>query len=110
MIEETIVDFLEKETGIRTETELPPNPPKEIIIVIKTGSGKTNFINRATIAVQSYGKSMYEAAQLNEEVKKAMENLITLPEISASRLNSDYEYTDTTTKKYRYQAVFDVVY
>ena len=41
------------------------------------------------------------------------EMLKALPEldaVSASRLNSDYNFTDTTTKRYRYQAVYDLVY
>ena len=33
-----------------------------------------------------------------------------LPEIGAVHLNSDYNFTDTAAKRYRYQAVFDVTY
>ena len=47
---------------------------------------------------------------LNEAVKAAVEAAIELPEISSVQLNSDYNYTDTATKRYRYQAVFDFVY
>ncbi|SDQ04437.1 hypothetical protein SAMN04487752_0319, partial [Carnobacterium viridans] len=47
-------------------------------------------------------------ALLNEELKEVVENLILLNEISGVRLNSDYNFTDTTTKEYRYQAVFDI--
>ena len=32
------------------------------------------------------------------------------PEVASCRLNSDYNFTDTTKKQYRYQAVFDIVY
>ena len=39
-----------------------------------------------------------------------MEDLADLDEVSACRLNSDYNFTDTTTKHYRYQAVFDLVF
>lgn len=31
-------------------------------------------------------------------------------DISKAKLNSDYNYTDTTTKSYRYQAVYDLVF
>ena len=51
---------------------------------------------------------MYEAAVLNEAVKETVEGMIELDEISKIKLNSDYNYTDTTTKEYRYQAVFDM--
>ena len=30
--------------------------------------------------------------------------------IFKSSLNSDYNFTDTSTKKYRYQAVYDIYY
>ncbi|KZK42749.1 Phage-associated protein [Lactococcus cremoris] len=51
---------------------------------------------------------MYEAAKLNEKLKEVVEQLIELNEISNVSLNSDYNFTDTETKEYRYQAVFDI--
>ena len=39
-----------------------------------------------------------------------MEGIIAQPEVAACRLNADYNYTDTTKRLYRYQAVFDLVY
>ena len=60
--------------------------------------------------VQSFSTSLYGAATLNERVKAAMEKIIELDDISKCELNSDYNYTDTNRKKYRYQAVFDIVY
>ena len=53
---------------------------------------------------------MYEAAMLNEKVKKVIGDITDLNDISSVKLNSDYNYTDTARKKYRYQAVFDFVY
>jgi len=51
---------------------------------------------------------MYGAAALNELVKNAVDSLIELDEIASVKLNTDYNFTDTTTKKYRYQAVYDI--
>ena len=68
------------------------------------------FTNTATFFIQSYSSSKYKASLLNEKVKDAMYDLIELDEITSLHLNSDYDYTDTTTKKYRYQAVFDIGY
>jgi hypothetical protein len=39
-----------------------------------------------------------------------MENAITLDDVTRSALNSDYNFTDTASKGYRYQAVFDVIH
>jgi hypothetical protein len=74
------------------------------------GGGETNHIKRASIAVQSLADSMYEAAELNEAVKELMKGITALKEVSSCRLDSDYNFTDTATKKYRYQAVFDLVH
>ncbi|MCD8207829.1 MAG: hypothetical protein LUD72_07820, partial [Bacteroidales bacterium] len=76
----------------------------------KTGSGRENHINSSTFAVQSYATSMYNAAELNEQVKGLLDDLINLPEVTASRLNSDYNFTDTSSKRYRYQAVYDITH
>ena len=53
---------------------------------------------------------MLNAAVLNDKVKKAMDKMIELPEISSCKLNSDYNFTDTETKRYRYQAVYNIVF
>jgi hypothetical protein len=36
--------------------------------------------------------------------------LVGLEEVSKVTLNSEYPYNDTQEKKYRYQAVFDIVH
>lgn len=84
--------------------------PESYVIFEKTSSGKRDFANSATFAFQSYAPSLYEAAVLNEKVKAVVESMIELNEISGVRLNSDYNFTDTQTKEYRYQAVFDINY
>ena len=48
---------------------------------------------------------------MNEEIKAEMlDGLITLGDIARVELNSDYNFTDTATKTYRYQAVFDITH
>ena len=114
MIEITVYEFLKSKLLAPVYTEIPNNPPSRMVTIEKTVSSQENQINRATLAIQSYGKSLYEAAELNEIVKETMldglDGLITLDEIAKVSLNSDYNFTDTTTKKYRYQAVFEIVH
>lgn len=110
MIEQTVLDFLKNTLEVPVFPEEPETPQKEYVLIEKTGSGSENYINRATFAIQSFSVSMYQAAALNEKVKKAMEKIADLDEICKCSLNSDYDYTDTTRKKYRYQAVFDLVH
>lgn len=110
MVEETIMNYLSKTLAVPVHMERPENEPISYVLIEKTGSNTTNHIESATLAIQSYAASMYEAAVLNCRVKEAMKNSAMLPEISCCSCNSDYNYTDTTKKKYRYQAVFDIVY
>lgn len=114
MIEITVYDFLKENLLAPVYTEIPNNPPSKMVTIEKTGSSETNHIKTSTFAVQSYGKSLYEAAELNEIVKEVMmdglDGLAGLDEIVSVNLNSDYNFTDTTTKKYRYQAVFNIVH
>lgn len=110
MIEIIIKNFLDERLSVPAFLERSREMPERFVLFEKTSSAKSNYLPEATFAFQSYAKSMYDAAALNEELKMVIEGLIELNEISKVRLNSDYNFTDTTTKEYRYQAVFDINY
>lgn len=110
MIEETILNWLQKNLDVPVYMEEPSEKPETFVLIEKTGASRDNWINHATIAVQSYAISMYEAAKLNELVKKTLDAIVQLDEVGASTLNSDYNFTDTTTKRYRYQCIYDLTY
>lgn len=110
MIEIIVLEYLNKHLDVPVYMENPEKKQKRYIILEKTSSKKENYINSATIAIQSYAESLFEAAKLNEIVKGFMDEIISLDTISKVKLNSDYNYTDTTKKQYRYQAVYDLVY
>lgn len=107
MIEMTICNYLSTKLDCQVLPEKPKRPFGRMVFVERTG-GNGRFIRNTTIAIQSYGTSMYEAAELNEEVIRAMESIWELNEVVKVDLNQNYNFTDTTTKEYRYQAVFDV--
>ncbi|EON3043029.1 hypothetical protein ACTPIR_001758 [Enterococcus hirae] len=108
MIEIIIKQYLDSHLSVPSFLEQSGKMPDSYILFEKTGSSKRNYLSSATFAFQSYAESMYDAAKLNEELKEVVENMIELDEISNVQLNSDYNFTDTTTKEYRYQAVFDI--
>lgn len=110
MIEIIVKEYLSKQLEIEVVTERSDAKMKKYLLIEKTGSSRENFIDTATITIQSYAESMYEAAVLNEKVKKAMDDIAVLSNVSKSELNSDYNFTDTTKKEYRYQAVYDITY
>lgn len=113
MIETILYDFLSEKVSTPVYTEIPTNPPSSFYLVEKTGGSQNNNIKRATVTIQSYGTSLYNAASLNEILKETIlagDGLIMLGSIVSVNLTADYNFTDTTTKKYRYQAVFEIVH
>ena len=110
MIEVIALNYLLKKLDVPVYMEEPEDPPAAYVILEKTGSEKANRIETAMVAAQSYGSSLYEAAVLNKSVKDAFEDMTELDEIGSVRLNSDYNFTDPETKRYRYQCVFNIVF
>ena len=110
MIEKILLDYLEERLDTPVYMEMPEERPEKFVLIEKTGSSQANWINYATVALQSYAGSMAEAAVLNEQVKDQMDRAAERPDISRSHLNSDYNYTDMDIKHYRYQAIYDLVY
>lgn len=111
MIEVVLLDYLKTALSPTTVTaEIVQNLPSSFVFIEKTGSSQNDRLFHATFAVQSYSDSLYNAMALNDAVKQAMFGAVELKEVTKVELNSDYNYTDTTTKKPRYQAVFDITH
>ena len=110
MIEVIVLEYLREQLDVPVYMENPIAAPEKYVLLEKTGSTSENLIESATIAIQSYAGSLFDAISLNEEVKEAMKKIVMLDEVMGAELNSDYNFTDTTKKKYRYQAVFELIF
>lgn len=119
MISEAIVrEYLSEQLDVPVLMELPEAPserfhktPRRFVVLEKVGGGMADYIYRASIAVQSYSLiSLYDAAELDDAVKAAMLGIVARPEISGVQLASNYNHTDTRSKRYRYQSVFEINY
>ena len=110
MIEKIVKNYLEEKLETPIFIEEPEKKIEEYILVEKTGSSRRNGINSATVAIQSYSVSMEKAAILNELVKDTMDAMPMECNVYSSKLNTDYPFTDTKTKRYRYQAIYDITY
>lgn len=87
--------------------------PKQItnyVLIDQTGSNTRNHITTTTIAVQSYGASLNNAILLNGEVKSLMAGFVAESEVASVRLETDYNFTNTETKQYRWQAVYQITH
>lgn len=109
MTELIVYQYLDTVLNVPVYMEIPVSPPDDFVVIEKTGSSTENYIETATLAIQSYGGTMYKAAVLNETLKQYMDAAVALPNVSSVKLNSDYNYTDVEEHRYRYQAVFDVI-
>lgn len=111
MIEKTVLDYLSgKFPAVSVVMEVPEQVPDTYILIEKTGGSMENQIWTATLAIKSIAPTLYGAAALNNDVIVDMLNIVNECDISSCRLNSNYNFTDTRTKEYRYQAVFDLVF
>lgn len=82
----------------------------EYYLLEKTGGAEQNHIRTATIAVQSYADTKQRAAEMNEVIIDHMLAAVQLDEIASVELNSNYDFTDTSTKAQRYQAFFEITH
>lgn len=111
VIEKVIIAYLNEHLDVPVYAERPEKAVKPFIVIQKTGSAKRNLLYSATIAFQSYADSMLAACELNEDVKAELDKIAERnANVSAAYLNSDYNYTNTATKEYRYQAVYEFYY
>lgn len=110
MIDEEIYTYLKKKLSpVSVSIEVPRTPPQRFVTVMKTGSRQVGFsFYESTFAVQSWAESRAAAMELSYRACEAMRQAPDeLDSVTRSR-GSDYDFTDTQTKKYRYQAVFTV--
>lgn len=111
MIEIIILNHLEKRLDCPVVLSLADGfKESRFVRFERVGSSKTNLVNRVSFAFQSYGSNLLEAAELNEELKSAISEISTLDEIGSVKLVSDYNFTDDSTKKYRYQAIYEIYF
>ena len=112
MLEPILLRALEEETGCPAYMEQPEDKPERYFVLERTGGGERGAEQRsATVAVQSYGPTMLDAAALNEQVLDIMSEIQYRENtIISCEVNSTYNFTDTRTKRYRYQTVIDLVY
>ena len=114
LIEEIIRTHLIDEIELPVYTEEPAKPPRKYMLIERVGSGGDGAAHRvgtAMIAVQSISAdSLLSAALLNEQVKQAMWRLEANDRVTKVRCNSDLNYTDPETHRYRYQALFEITY
>ena len=109
MIAKTLLDYLSSVLDVPVVMEAPEQVT-DYVLIDQTGSSRMNHITTTTLALQSYGATLYEAMLLNQEVEEAMDGFAELGEVTRVELNTDYNFTNTATKQYRWQAVYNITH
>ena len=110
ILEKKIIEYLSPLLSVPVVTETPEDDTASYVRIERVGRAVRNRVTTDSIAFQSYGATMLEAAELDEEVQGRMEGFLSLDEISSVTLQSNYNATDTSNLKYRYQCIYDIVY
>ena len=112
MIEAIIRNYLAENLSVPVYMEIPPDITTEQFVVIeKVGLRRTDFVNTASIAFQSYSLNrMADAAKLDEDVRHTVEQMAELAVLGGVRLESSNNKTDTRTKWYRYQSIYGITF
>lgn len=104
-----LIEYLTGELDVYVGVSAPKST-SGYVLIDQTGSNNRNHITTTTVAVQSYGASLEDAIRLNERVKSALLDIVNEDEISGVKLINDYNFTNTATKQYRWQAVFEITH
>ena len=117
MIETVVLNYLNSVLEAPVLMELPEVPsedyptfPDQLVIIELVGKSVTNHVKNASIALQSYANTLYNAAALDELVRAAMDDIAVSTDLSGAHLASNYNHTDTRTGRYRYQCVYELYY
>lgn len=111
MIESRVIEYLSEQFKIPVYAEVPKSKPPQFLTIERTGRAVINHLKQVNIAVQSWSTiSLEDAARLCDEVEDVMSQFINDNSIARCSLENSYNFTDESTKTYRYQAVFNIVY
>lgn len=112
MIEKQVTAYLKTKLSCAVYMgEKPNNPPNKYVVIKIIDAGRNNFIDEASLILESHDTTLQKCAELNEEVKNAMFDITILDNVSSSKLGgSGGQHIDTQTKTYAYQCVFNLFY
>ena len=110
MIEVTLRNYLSDNMDIPVLMEHPQTSVKKYILLQLADASIVNHIDMATIFVNVYADSLYEAAELRDKVKELLLNAIFITGIAKSSLGQDQAATDSANHLYQYSLTFNFYY
>lgn len=110
MIEKVLLTYLNGVLTPPVYMEMPEEATGEFVVLTKIGGSMADRIETSTFEILCVSTSLVKAAELCDLVKTAMNNAVTLSEISRARYAGDYNATFTAGKSYRYKAVYEITH
>lgn len=111
MIETYLKEYFEDKLDVPVCLEKPDGLIRPFVVIDVTGIRKLGAgVYSATVALQSYSHSKYEAEQLNKTVMRAADELVERMEIGSASFDTSTPFNDLSRKMYRYQAVYIIVF
>lgn len=118
-IEEIIINYLVYEgisgIGNHIYAEKPVDPDDAYILIRRTGGSEENFIRSYLIITEvcvkrneESGLTKLYAADIFEVLLGKMRDIADSTALYGCHKNSDYDATDTESKEYRYQALWEI--
>lgn len=108
MIEEIVINYL-LERGFEVYAEVPVNPSRLYVVIQRTSGSYTDQLRHIGLYTESRCRdSKLEAARLHEAVIEAMRDIRNHTELFRCELNADYDAALTSSKEYRFQALWDI--
>ena len=111
MIEDYTLRYLSAQLdGVPGAIGQPSPLPPTCFAIKKTDAETANLIPTDTLSLYAYAPSEYEAAQLNERIKQAMQTMTDQDAICNVAFYTDFSVVDTVYKFPRYQSIYNVTY
>lgn len=110
-IEEKTTEYLKRVLDVPVYMgEEPATKPSEYIVIQILDNGRINMIDAVTFNIISYSTSLQKASELNNKVKDAMYNIVSLVNVSSSKCGGGGQAIETSTKRHAYECVFNLFY
>ena len=108
-VEVSIISGLGTVLDVTVYADVPKNRPDSFVTVERTGGGRDAYglIDRPTIAVQSWAKTRYEAAQLANTVDAVMHSLVGYDGITSVVTNTITNFPSSDGVP-RYQGLYEI--
>lgn len=110
IIEKEILNYLNSEdVGLTAYAERPNNPPTEYCLVARVSGEINETIRRATVDIDVYSDTLYNASVLNEQLITAMNDFV---HDSVSKIDcvGDAQNMDLQNKIYAYRTTWQIYF